>query len=216
MASVTGFKATRMATLVTFNTFLRPNEMDKRCCKGMKTSEIQRVLLDLSQGIKSKRAKEIYDSNKKEAMLMFRRDILPYNEKDMLLYCMPPEDDETPAATPANGLRSPGNKVKVDSACSLRDSIASRDNVRSGSSLHRSQRGAKMENWMIDEYKEESFVYSTYLKPGKHTILIYDQVNDWWFYKEILADTRTVEIAPAQVGTNRCFSKIEQFKDQNE
>ena len=72
-----------------------------------------------------------------------------------------------------------------------------------------------MESWMMDEYKEESFVYSTYLKPGKHTILIYDQVNDWWFYKEILADTRTVEIVPAIVGTNRCFSKIEQFKDQN-
>ena len=68
---------------------------------------------------------------------------------------------------------------------------------------------------MMDEYKEEAFVYSTYLKPGKHTILIYDQVNDWWFYKEILADTRVVEISPAQTGTNRCFSKIVQYMNQD-
>jgi hypothetical protein len=48
MASVTGYRATRMSTLVTYNSFLAPNEIDKKVCKGLKTSDIQRVLLDLS------------------------------------------------------------------------------------------------------------------------------------------------------------------------
>jgi hypothetical protein len=52
MASVTGFRATRMSTLVTYNSFLAPNEIDKKICKGLKTSDIQGFLLDLSQGIR--------------------------------------------------------------------------------------------------------------------------------------------------------------------
>ena len=68
---------------------------------------------------------------------------------------------------------------------------------------------------MLDEYKEDTFVYATYLRPGKHTILIYDQVNDWMFYKEILADQRTCEISDKTPSIlNRCFSKVNQYKDK--
>jgi len=40
----------------------------------------------------------------------------------------------------------------------------------------------------------EIFVYAGYLKPGKHQIIIYDELNDCLYYKDILADSRRSNI----------------------
>jgi hypothetical protein len=66
-----------------------------------------------------------------------RNGILPYKEKEMLLFCMPPEDEDTPVATPENGLRKKlSDRPKMESAGSLRDSLDSHHMPRTNSSVN--------------------------------------------------------------------------------
>ena len=81
---------------------------------------------------------------------------LPYKPKDMLVFNMPPNDEETPKSTPEENAN---RQSTLKSEMSLR--IKSQ-----GSSLSRKLHN-KMKAWM-HEYKNATFTYAGYLKPGKH------------------------------------------------
>ena len=46
----------------------------------------------------------------------------------------------------------------------------------------------------MKEYSNGTFCYAGYLKPGKHHMIMYDQVNDVMYYKDILVDSREHKI----------------------
>ena len=98
---------------------------------------------------------------------------------------MPPNDEETPPGT------SQDQRVST-----LMSDSGGKSNLRlntQGSSLTKHKVINRMKAWM-QQYKDATFTYAGYLKPGKHQMIVYDELNDAMWFKDILADQRGVEI----------------------
>lgn len=203
MGSVTGFKCTRMSAIDTFNSQLEGKSSQiKEFGTEAKVEQHRDMLMMLGNGIRKNILASGEDFSVQPTTLWRNtfEDNLPYKPKDMLVFNMPPNDEETPNITPINSTREKADTTSLK--------LASQ-----GSSLKQ-----KFANHIKDwhkEYRNQCFTYAGYLKPGKHQMIVYDELNDSMWFKDVLADQRTVPIKSNDGGATLNQSQIIKLIDEN-
>lgn len=62
-------------------------------------------------------------------------------------------------------------------------------------------------NLTLDDVDGNIFIYATFLKPGRHQIIIKDQINGVFWAKNIVVDPRRCEIKQPEYKKNQIKKK---------